>query len=175
MILAEAARCHLLLIDFQARLMPAIAEGEAVLANAVRLAEAAAALAIPITVTEQNPRGLGPSVPAIAGRGALFEKLAFGACDEPGFLAGLQRPDIVVAGCEAHVCVLQTVAGLLAAGRRVFLAGDACGARRAESKRTALHRMSQAGALLVTTEMLVFEWLRRSDHPQFRPLSKLIK
>jgi len=175
MILADAARCQLLLVDFQVRLLPAIEAGAEVLANAVRLAEAAKALGLPIAITEQNPRGLGPSVPEIAGRGPVFEKLAFGAGAEPDFLAGLARPDLVVAGCEAHVCVLQTVAGLLAAGRRVFLVRDALGARRAESKETAIARMAAAGAQVVTTEMMVFEWLGRSDHAQFRALSKLIR
>ncbi len=175
MILADAARCQLLLVDFQARLMPAIEGGAAALANAVRLAEAARALGIPIAIPEQYPRGLGPSVPEIAGRGPVFEKLAFGAAAEPGFLARLERPDLVVAGCEAHVCVLQTVAGLLAAGRRVFLVRDAVGSRRAESKETAIARLAAAGALVVTTEMVVFEWLRRSDHAQFRALSALIR
>lgn len=175
MILMDPARCQLLLIDFQARLMPAIDQADAVLANAVRLAEAAKALDLPITLTEQNPKGLGPSVEAVAGRGPVVEKLSFGACAEPAFLSALTRPDLVVAGCEAHVCVLQTVAGILAAGRRVFLVRDAVGARRAESKETAVARMAAAGALVVTTEMVVFEWLGRSDHPRFRELSKLIK
>ncbi len=175
MILMQPARSQLLLIDFQARLMPAIEGGEAAVANAGRLAEAAKALAIPITLTEQNPKGLGPTVAALAGLGPVVEKLSFGACAEPAFLPALSRPDLVVAGCEAHVCVLQTVAGLLAAGRRVYLVRDALGARRAESKETAIARMAAAGAIVVTTEMVVFEWLGRSDHPQFRALSKLIK
>jgi nicotinamidase-related amidase len=100
----------------------------------------------------------------------------FDACREPGFLARLQdRSDIVVAGCEAHVCVQQTVLGLLQAGRKVHVVRDALGARQLESKETAIRRMERHGAEIVTTEMVVFEWLATADHPRFREAVALIK
>ena len=92
--------------------------------------------------------------------GRLAHKITFDACREPGFLDRLEdRRDIVVAGCEAHVCVLQTALGLLDAGERVYLVRDAVGSRRSESKETAIARMARHGAEIVTTEMVIFEWL----------------
>ena len=85
------------------------------------------------------------------------------------------KPDILVAGCEAHVCVLQTVLSLIGAGRRVFVARDATGSRRAENKETAIRRMERHGAEIVTTEMAIFEWLGTAAHPRFREASALVK
>lgn len=169
--------CTLLLIDFQARLMPAIHDGATALANARRLLDAAALLGIPVLFTEQNAKGLGPTVADLApDEGAVAHKMTFDACRSDGFLDRLtDKPDVVVAGCEAHVCVLQTVLGLLDAGRRVFLVRDALGARRAENKDCALHRAQRHGAEIVTTEMVIFEWLETSEHPRFREAVALIK
>jgi nicotinamidase-related amidase len=177
-VLVTAADCALLLIDLQAKLVPAVADGEVVLARAVRLAEAARLLDVPIRATEQYPAGLGPTVPELAGYpAATLAKRGFSAVRDPGF-AGL-LPDaarqVVVAGCEAHVCVQQTVADLLAAGREVFLAADAVGSRFAEDKRAALERARQHGAQVVTSEMVLFEWLGDSRHPKFRDVQKLLK
>jgi nicotinamidase-related amidase len=170
----------LLLIDFQARLMPAIAEAEIVTANARRLLVAARLLEVPTLMTEQNPRGLGPTVPALltaAGNEAEpLAKQSFDACRAPGFFARLpDRTALVLAGCEAHVCVLQTAFGLLAAGRKVHVVEDAVGSRRPESKTTALQRLAHRGAEIVTTEMVLFEWLESADHPRFREVVALIK
>ena len=102
--------------------------------------------------------------------------MTFDACRGAGFIERLAgRPNIVVAGCEAHVCVLQTVLGLIAAGRRVYLVRDAVGSRRAESKEMAIRRLEQHGAAIVTTEMVVFEWLGTAEHPRFREALALIK
>ncbi|MFC5996871.1 isochorismatase family protein [Pseudonocardia hispaniensis] len=176
--LISAPRSVLLLIDFQARLMPAIHGGEQVLANAVRLAEGAGLLAVPVAATEQNPDGLGPTVPALAGFAQLvLAKTAFSAVAEPGFATLLPpgRDEIVVAGCEAHVCVLQTVIGLSETGRRVVLVADAVGSRDPVNRDAALRRAREHGAEVVTTEMVLFEWLRDSTHPRFREVQKLIR
>ena len=120
----------LLLIDLQERLMPVIGDHEAVVARAVRLAEAAALLDVPVRATEQNPAGLGSTVPPLAGYPqAVMAKTTFSAVGDPGFEALLPAGSgqIVVAGCEAHVCVLQTVLDLLDSGRRVVWAADATG------------------------------------------------
>jgi nicotinamidase-related amidase len=171
----------LLLVDLQARLMPAIAGAEAVLANVARLQAAARLLEVPVLLTEENPAGLGPTVPAVlqsaeAAGSPVFAKQSFDACRAPGFLERLpRRADLVLAGCEAHVCLLQTALGLLAAGRRVHVVRDAVGARAPESKAAALERLSREGAVLVTTEMVLFEWLESADHPRFREILALIK
>src|SRR6185437_14518329 len=167
-----------LIVDFQSRLMPAIEHGEAILAQARRLLKAAEIFSVPVVYTEQNAAGLGPTVPELAAptAAAVVPKMSFNACRTAGFLERLaDRRDIVVAGCETHVCVLQTVLGLVAAGRRVYLVRDAVGSRRAESKETAIRRMERHGVEIVTTEMVVFEWLATAERPELRAALALIK
>jgi nicotinamidase-related amidase len=102
--------------------------------------------------------------------------MTFDACRTPGFLNELpDRSDIIVAGCETHVCVLQTVMGLLGADRRVHIVRDALGSRRAESKETALRRTERNGAEIVTTEMVIFEWLKTADDPRLGQVIALVK
>jgi nicotinamidase-related amidase len=168
----------LLLIDLQERLMPVIADHETVVARAVRLAEAATLLDVPVRATEQHPKGLGPTVPPLAGYPqAVLAKTAFSAAGDPGFaeLLPAASGQVVVAGAEAHVCVLQTVLDLLAAGRRVALAADAIGSRDPADKAAAIDRARQHGAEIVTSEMVLFEWLRDARHPRFREVHKLLR
>lgn len=168
----------LLLIDLQARLMPAIHEGDRVVATACRLAQVARLLGVRVLATEQNPAGLGPSVAEVA---ALAERTLaknhFDATREAGWPALLpeRRRDVVVAGCEAHVCVLQTVLGLRRLGHEVRLVRDAVGSRRRADLEAALARAASYGAELVTSEMVAFEWLATSDHPRFRDVLQLVK
>lgn len=172
----DRERTALLVIDFQGRLMPVIEEGPAIVANARRLLDAAALLDVPVMFTEQNSAGLGETVPELTPLDPPAHKMTFDAVRAPGFLDRLPAERaLVVAGCEAHVCVLQTVLGLLAQDRTVFVVRDALGARRAESKETALRRMERHGAEIVTTEMVVFEWLATCEHPRFRETVALIK
>ena len=167
----------LLLIDFQAKLMPAIEGGASVIGNAKRLLTAAGMFDVPVLLTEQNAPGLGPTIPELRhDRANILQKMTFDACRTYGFLGTLpNRAALIVAGCETHVCVLQTVLGLLAAGRRVFLVRDALGSRRAESKETSIHRMERNGAEVVTTEMVVFEWLATAEDPRLRDVLALVK
>jgi nicotinamidase-related amidase len=167
----------LLVIDFQSRLMPAIAEGDAVVANARRLIDAAELLGVPVLFTEQNAEGLGPTIPELRSETArLFHKMTFDACRMEGFIDALPTGrDLVVAGCETHVCVLQTVLGLIAAGRRVHLVRDAVGSRRAESKETAIRRLERNGAEIVTAEMVLFEWLGTAEDPRLRRVIDLVR
>jgi len=168
----------LLLVDLQQRLMPVIHDHDAVVARAVRLAEAAQLLDVPIRATEQYPAGLGPTVPPLAAYPqATLTKTTFSAAADPGFAALLPAGSgqVVVAGCEAHVCVLQTVLDLLGAGRRVVLATDATGSRDPADKAVAVERARQHGAEIVTSEMVLFEWLRDARHPKFREVQKLLK
>lgn len=168
----------LLLIDLQQRLVPVIHDHEIVVARAVRLAEAARLLDVPVCATEQNPDGLGPTVPPLAAYPqAVLSKTTFSATEDPGFPALLPAGtnQIIVAGCEAHVCVLQTVLGLLDSGRRVVVAADAIGSRDPADRAAAIDRVRQHGAEIVTSEMVLFEWLRDAQHAKFREVQKLLK
>ncbi|HEY0234632.1 MAG TPA: isochorismatase family protein [Afipia sp.] len=173
----DRERSTLVLVDYQSRLMPAINLAPQVLANARRLLEVAAMLKVPVVFTEQNADGLGKTVPELPLEGhALAHKMTFDACRAPGFSEMLAiGHDLVVAGCEAHVCLLQTVLGLLDAGRKVYVVRDAVGARTGESKETALTRMARHGAEIVTTEMVAFEWLETAEHPRLRDVVRLVK
>ena len=171
----DAARSLLILVDIQARLVSALAEPEAMIANARRLKEAASILAVPVLITEQNPGALGSTVPALAG-GEVVDKMAFDVTREDGFLARVpDEAEIVLAGCEAHICVLQTAMGLKAAGRTVRVVRDAVASRRTENREAALARLAAHGVDIVTTEMVVFEWLGSAAHPRFREVVRLIK
>lgn len=178
MLTIDPKACALAVIDIQSRLMPAIANGEAVIANTERLLKSARLLEIPRLFTEQYPAGLGhiETTLAIQDDEPVLEKMTFDACRTLGaekLMAGRQQ--LVVAGCESHVCVLQTVLGLLDAGKKVFVVSDAVGSRLSDNRLAALHRMAAHGAELVTTEMVIFEWLGSAEHPQFRDVLQLVK
>jgi nicotinamidase-related amidase len=168
----------LLLIDFQTRLMPAIEGAPATISAARRLVDAAGLLGVPVMLTEQNPARLGPTIADLqpVDRATVVGKATFDALRDPGVRARLSdRPDVIVAGWEAHVCVLQTVLGLLDAGRRPYVVCDAVGSRGTESREAALRRMERHGAEIVTSEMVVFEWLGGADHPRFREVLAVVK
>jgi nicotinamidase-related amidase len=174
----RAESSALLLIDFQERLVPAIDGGEAMVAQAGRLAAAARLLDVPVLATEQIPERLGRTVAALRDLpAATIPKATFDACRDDAVSAALPRSRATVAltGCEAHVCVLQTALGLLGAGFRVAVVRDAVGSRRPESKQAALERLARAGAEIVTAEMAIFEWLGTADRREFREVLALIK
>lgn len=174
--LINAKRSRLVIIDFQARLMPAIHDGERLVANAGRLVAAAKLLGVPIVLTEQNPAGLGATVPELAEAAPAIAKMSFDACATPAFIEAIAGDDdLVLCGCEAHVCFGQTALSLLEHKRRIFVVQDAVGSRVPESKEVSLRRLERHGAEIVTTEMVVFEWLRSAEHPQFRAALKLVK
>jgi isochorismate hydrolase len=173
----DASRAITILVDLQQRLMPAIHEQASVTGKALILGQAAAWLKIPVIGTAQSPASLGSNLPEVEALcGTIVEKNNFDACLEPSFLEALPRGrDIaVLAGCEAHVCVLQTALSL--AGRmRVMVVADAIGSRVPFNKEIALQRMAAAGVEIVTTEMMVFEWLKDSRHPHFKECLRMIK
>ena len=174
----ERASSTLLIVDLQARLMPAIADGEAVVAKAAFLADVARRLGVPILATEQNPAGLGRTVPELQPYATEpFEKRHFSASRETGFFERLpaDRKTVVVAGAETHVCVLQTVLGLLDRGYSVAAVSDAVGSRYPADKEAGLRRMQAHGADIVSAEMVAFEWLDTCDDPEFRPVISLVK
>ncbi|MCC5989576.1 MAG: isochorismatase family protein [Pararhodobacter sp.] len=165
----------LVAVDLQERMIGAIAGADGVVAEAARLIAAARLLAVPVVFTEQNPAGLGPTLPVL-GAEAPLAKMCFDACTEPGFPAAIAAGHTaVLMGCEAHVCVLQTALGLIARGRRVAVVGDAVGSRRFENRDAALARLARAGAQIVTAEMAIFEWLESARHPRFREVLALVK
>jgi nicotinamidase-related amidase len=172
----NAQASTLVLVDYQQRLMPLIDSHEAVLNEALRLADAASLLDVPIVGTQQNPAGLGHNDVRIRQRCAsTLDKMHFDACED-GLVAALgERRDVVLAGCEAHVCLLQTGLGLLRAGRRVWVVAPACGSRLPTDRALALERLARAGAAIVSVEMVLFEWLHDCRHPQFKNVLAVIK
>ncbi len=172
----DAARSVLVLVDYQPKLMPAIHDGEAAFAHALMLARAAREVGVRIVGTEQNPPGLGRLDERVRSLcEAVVEKRHFGACAD-GLDDALGAADqVVIAGCESHVCLLQTALGTLALGRRTWVVEPACGSRRPSEHRLAMQRLEQAGATIVSTEMVLFEWLGSCDHPRFRALLAMIK
>ena len=158
--------------------MPAIYDGEVVVSRTVRLAQAARMLDVPVRATEQYPAGLGPTVKQLAAYPeAVLAKTMFSALDDPDFpaLLPIGSSEVIIAGCEAHVCVLQTALGLLTEGHRVVIVADAIGSRDPADKALAIDRARQDGAEIVTSEMVLFEWLRDSRHPRFREVQRLLK
>ena len=180
----EPNGCSLVLVDYQQRLMPAIDRHAEVLADALCLAEAAQLLGLRIVGTEQNPQGLGPNVAALRERcGSTLTKMHFDACADglldllrpPEHAGGAPLPDVVIAGCEAHVCLLQTTLGLLRAGHRVWVVAPACGSRTPANHALAMERLRQSGAGIVSLEMVLLEWLQTCRHERFRAVLPLIK
>ena len=177
----DAERSVLVLVDYQGRLMPAIDGGARVLEQGVRLGRVAQVLGVPVIGTEQNPRGLGPNDAAIAALcGRTLTKMHFDACADGlvDAVRAARQPaptDVVVAGCEAHVCLLQTVLGLRRAGLRAWVPADACGSRLASNHALAMQRLREAGTTVVSAEMVAFEWLQGCEHPRFREVLPLLK
>jgi nicotinamidase-related amidase len=170
----------LVLVDYQAKLMPAIHDAAAVIANGVVLARAAHLVGVPVIGTEQNPSGLGPNVEQIRSECSVtIAKTHFDACAD-GLVQALHdaKPDcgqVVIAGCEAHVCMMQTALGLLRAGKRVWVVATACGSRRPGDHAAAMARLVQAGATIVSHEMALFEWSSGCRHPRFKDVLKIVK
>jgi len=178
--LIEHAKSQLLLVDLQERLVPAMIDPTGLTRRAGTLLGAARQMGVPVLATEQYPAGLGKTVAEITanlGPEEIFAKTEFSAYANPALRHILdQSPaQIVLAGIEAHVCILQTAIELRQAGREIFLVTDVTSSRAPESKATALHRLAAAGVHLVTLEMVLFEWLRRSDRPEFKPISQTIR
>ena len=174
----EREGCVLVLVDYQQRLMPTIHGAQRVLDEALFIGEAARLLGVRTLGTEQNPGGLGPNVAQVRDScERTIAKMHFDACRD-GLLAALDEGGarrVVIAGCEAHVCLCQTTLGLLRHGLEVAVVAEACGSRRAEDHALAMQRLAQAGAAIVGSEMVVFEWLGSCEHPAFREALKLLK
>ncbi|MBL8709289.1 MAG: isochorismatase family protein [Rhodospirillaceae bacterium] len=170
---------QLLVVDMQERLAPAVAGIDAVEQACRQLLEGARELAVPVLVSEQYPRGLGPTLasllPLIEGN-VPHEKMEFSCFANPGLrrALGVGR-QTVICGIEAHVCVLQTALEMKLAGHDVVLVADAVASRRPENRVLALERAARAGIEIVSTEMVLFEWLRSAAAPAFKSVSRLIR
>ena len=200
--LLDESESQLVLVDYQERLMPVIFEGAMVLENARRLAKIAQLVDVPVWGTEQNPSRLGgndPELRALCAR--TLSKMHFSAAEEGlgewlrppakpqqggnarSLPKHLQKPQqqaperntVVIAGCEAHVCLLQTALDLLEDEFDVWVVTDACSSRTERNRDAAFDRLAGAGAELVTTEMVAFEWLRTCEHPDFKDMLALVK
>jgi nicotinamidase-related amidase len=182
--LLDAARSQLLIVDVQERLLPAMHEGETMVDRCAVLLQTAAELKVPALVSEQYRKGLGATVSRlnnVLGNAPVMEKMHFSCAADPAITAHIQqlaakgRNQIVIAGIEAHVCVLQSVLGFKDMGLEVFMVADAVASRRADSVDLAQSRARHGGAGVVNTEMVAFEWLHISGTPEFKAVSKLIK
>lgn len=171
----------LVIVDIQERLAVAMSEKEKVIANTQHLIEASKMLKLPLLVTEQYPKGLGPTMEEIKDaltEYAPIEKVTFSCCGESSFLNAVSatgRRQIILVGMETHVCVLQTCLDLLQAGYIVHVVSDAVCSRSAENYRTALEYMRDAGAVITCTETVLFQLLERAGSEEFKAISKRIK
>ena len=200
--LIDDQESQLVLVDYQARLMPAIFEAESVLRNAKRLAQAAHWMEVPVWGTEQNPEKLGALSDELRQFcRAVLPKMSFSACADglidllkpvarhgqggnarslPKHLQKKSEPEsvrstVILGGVEAHICLLQTALDLLEQEFQVYVVTDACSSRTERNRDAAFDRLAGMGAELVTTEMVLFEWLRSAESDAFREIQALIK
>ena len=178
--LLHRSSSRLLLVDVQEKLIATLEEStQAKLLEACRfLSEGARIMGIPVIATEQYPQGLGPTVSSlIEFTNSRPEKKRFSAVECTGLPAATDddRFQVVVAGLETHVCVLQTVLDLLASGYQTYVAIDAVAGRRSNDHDVALQRMANSGAVITTAESVLFEWCESAESPEFKPLSSLVK
>jgi len=178
-------KSQLLIVDVQEKLLPAMSDPDRVVAACARLVKAAHRLGIPITYSEQYPKGLGPTVEplraALEYAGAVVEKDTFSCLRSDALRERLHelrrqgRPQVVIGGIEAHVCVAQTAIDLEEQGFEAFVVADAVDSRAKSSRKLALARLAKSGADIVDSEMVVFEWLGRAGTPEFKELHALVK
>jgi nicotinamidase-related amidase len=177
----NTANTVLILIDFQERLFPVMNAKEKLLQNVVKLVKGAKALEIPVIITEQYPKGLGPTIPEI--KELLpdmkpIEKVCFSCCDNEAFnksLESLKRKQVLITGIEAHICVYQTAMALARQGYEVQVVTDCVSSREPDNKAVALARMGAAGINPTTTEMALFELLKVAQGDKFKQISSIVK
>jgi nicotinamidase-related amidase len=178
-------RSQLLIIDLQEKLLPHVCNPETVTSNCLNAIRMAKRLDVPMTISEQYPKGIGPTVEVVretAGNAApVFEKLHFSCMHDEVMrqhlvrLRDSGRYQVVLVGVESHVCVMQTALDLIAAGYETFVVADAVSSRTDQNRELALHRMRQAGAIITEIESVMFEWLGLAGTPEFRDLLPLLK
>jgi len=177
----SAGECTGLVIDIQERLFPVMHEREELLTRVLILLEGLKLLEIPVLVSEQYPKGLGPTLQKVLdvlGPNISVEKISFSCCGEPDFLSQLNQRDrkqVIICGIEAHVCVLQTVIDLVEMGFTPVVVADCISSRNPDDKKVAVERMRSEGAVITTCESLLFELTRVAGTPQFKQISRLVK
>lgn len=170
-----------LIIDVQERLFPHIFKNQELTKNISVLAEGLKTIGIPVLVTEQYVKGLGPTIEPLArivSGFQRFEKMSFSCCDDPGIMETIAlsgKEYVIIAGIESHVCVLQTVLDLKKNGYHPVVVADCISSRTEENKAIAIGRMRQEGAIVTTCESILFELLRYSGTEEFRVVSRLVK
>ncbi len=170
-----------LIIDIQERLFPHMHEHEALARNNSILVEGLKVLGVPVLVTQQYTKGLGPTIPgmqALIDDFPVIEKTAFSCCDEPEFIKALtetHKQFILIAGIESHVCVLQTVIDLMERGYTTIVVEDCISSRKPDDKSISVRRMRREGAIITTYESLLFELCRFSGTDEFKAISRLVK
>lgn len=178
-------KSQLLIVDVQEKLLPAVSDPERVAERCARLIQAAKALGVPITVSEQYPKGLGGTVEALRyalGNGAaVLDKTEFSCARNALLRERLNtlrrdgRSQVVIGGIEAHVCVTQTALDLEGQGFEAFVVADAVSSRAKANRRLALARLARDGVDVVDSEMVIFEWLGQAGTPEFKALQPLVK
>ena len=178
----DAEKAVLVVIDIQERLVTAMPQDVYLrMRDTVgMLVNGAGLLGIPVVTTEQYPQGIGHTVPELAEacKETVVEKVSFGCCGEPAFMAALKklgRSQVILTGMETHVCVYQTVLGLLEDGYHVHLVRDAICSRNKTDFLAGVDNAARAGAVITTVETALFQMMQKSTHAQFRAVSKLIK
>lgn len=168
-------------IDYQERLMPVMFDKDSLIERSVTLLKGLNILGVPMFISEQYVKGLGKTDPAIAeaaGKHKYLEKTEFSLCDNSEMMAEIEamgKKNIIVCGIEAHVCVLQTVVDLKARGYNVILVTDCITSRKENDRKYAIKRARDEGAVLTTSEAILFELLRKSGGDTFKAISKLVK
>ncbi len=177
--LIDRRRSALLVVDAQEKLLPHIHEGQRISERCGKLIKGAKELGVPLLLTEHYPQGLGKTVAALRDlvpESTIAKKVYFSAVKEGSLagLAGYEKPQVIVCGAEAHVCVMQTALDLRSAGKEVFIVADAVGSRTAENRDLALQRFARNHVEIVSTEMVLFEWLERAGTQSFRTLLRTL-
>ena len=170
----------LVVIDVQGKLAQLMHGKEALFENLRRIIQGAQVLGVPILCTEQNPAGLGPTIPEVAEPlGDLVRpKLSFSCCGDERFareLEDLGRKQVLLTGIETHICVYHTAVDLVARGYEVHVVADAVSSRRPENKAIGLRKMTDAGACLTSVETALFELLRVAEGAQFKQILRIVK
>ncbi|MFW6284074.1 MAG: hydrolase [Desulfosalsimonas sp.] len=177
----DSQQTALVVIDVQGKLARTVSDSQQVVSNVEKLIRGANLFELPVIVTEQHPVGLGPTIEVLQElftNVSMVEKMTFNACMTPYFVQAMEqagRRKILICGLEAHICVHQTVWGLLGRDFQVHVASDAVSSRTAWNRNMAIERMRAQGAVISTTEMALFELMQDANDDRFREFARIVK
>ncbi len=174
---------QIIVVDIQEKLAPHLSNSDCMLIQVEKLLTAASLFNVPVTIAEQYPKGLGHTMPQLKSfiNANVIEKESFSCFGEPNIVEALDsyrssgKDTLIVVGCEAHVCVLQTVIDALTLGYRVVVVDDCISSRKLSDKSLAQARLEKCGAEFVSTEMVLFEWAVSKNHEHFKAMSQLVR